>query len=475
MKESNFSENFLGRENELKTLAGFYSKNGLQAALVYGRRRIGKTELIKHSLSRLSATSIYFESKETFEENNVSSLSEIISDVLGFPPLAFKSIEEVLDFVFKQAGQKEIVLVIDEYSYLRKVVKGLDSIIQYLIDKYKSLSMLKLILCGSYIDTMESLLEKQNPLFGRFDLVINLKAMDYYEAALFYENFSDEDKVRLYSVFGGVPYYTRLIDPEKSVRENILELIAIPGSRLETEVIMYLKSEIQRMANAYEVFEILAKGRVKFSDILSESSVSSSPALSDILEKLQKMEIIRKYAPINDENNKKKCGYYICDQLSLFYFKYIYRNLSRLNVMNPDVFFDRFIQQDFEEQYVPKCFEEICRQYLIRKNKACELENPFEKIGKYYYDDPANRRNGEFDIVTQDGNDFIFYEAKFRTAPVTQEMIDEEIKQVNAAGLICRKYGFFSRSGFDGIKKQNGKDLILFKLSDLYLFTVKNR
>ena len=155
MKESNFSENFLGRENELKTLAGFYSKNGLQAALVYGRRRIGKTELIKHSLSRLSATSIYFESKETFEENNVASLSEIISDILGFPPLAFKNIEEVLEFVFKQASQKEIVLVIDEYSYLRKVVKGLDSIIQYLIDKYKSSSMLKLILCGSYIDTME--------------------------------------------------------------------------------------------------------------------------------------------------------------------------------------------------------------------------------------------------------------------------------------------------------------------------------
>ena len=199
MKRPDFSENFLGRENELKTLDIFYSKNRLQAALVYGRRRIGKTELIKHSLSRLSCTSIYFESKETFEENNVASFSEIISDILGFPPLAFKNIEEVLEFVFKQASQKEIVLVIDEYSYLRKVVKGLDSIIQYLIDKYKSSSMLKLILCGSYIDTMESLLEKQNPLFGRFDLVINLKAMNYREAALFYENFSDEDKVRLYS------------------------------------------------------------------------------------------------------------------------------------------------------------------------------------------------------------------------------------------------------------------------------------
>jgi hypothetical protein len=461
-------ENFLGRKNELEKLASFYSKNSLQTALVYGRRRIGKTELIKHSLSKTEIQSVYFESKETFEENNVASLSEIISDVLGFPPLAFKSIEEVLDFVFKQASQKELVLVIDEYPYLQKVVKGLDSVIQSLIDKYKNESKVKLILCGSYIDTMKNLLEKQNPLFGRFDLIIDLKAMDYADAALFYQDFSDEDKVRLYSVFGGVPYYTRLIDSEKSVRQNVIDLIASPGSRLETEVVMFLKSEIQKMGNAYEVFETLAKGKVKFSDILSESAVSSSPTLSDILEKLQRMELVRKYAPINDENNKKKCGYYICDNLSLFYFKYIYRNLSRLNVMNPDVFFDRFIQQDFEEQYVPKCFEEICRQYLVRKNKSCELENPFEKIGRYYYDDPANRRNGEFDIVTQNGKDFTFYEAKFRSTPLTKAMIDEEIRQVNAAGLTCRKYGFFSRSGFDGIENTDKNDLLLFELRDLY-------
>lgn len=462
------SENFLGRRNELEKLAAFYSKNSLQTALVYGRRRIGKTELIKHSLGKTGIQSVYFESKETFEENNVASLSEIISEVLGFPPLAFKSIEEVLDFVFKQAVQKELVLVIDEYPYLQKVVKGLDSVIQYMIDKYKNESKLKLILCGSYIDTMKNLLEKQNPLFGRFDLIIDLKAMDYADAALFYQDFSDEDKVRLYSVFGGVPYYTRLIDSEKSVRQNVIDLIASPGSRLETEVVMFLKSEIQKMGNAYEVFETLAKGKVKFSDILSESAVSSSPTLSDILEKLQRMELVRKYAPINDENNKKKCGYYICDNLSLFYFKYIYRNLSRLNVMNPDVFFDRFIQQDFEEQYVPKCFEEICRQYLVRKNKSCELENPFEKIGRYYYDDPANRRNGEFDIVTQNGKDFTFYEAKFRSTPLTKAMIDEEIRQVNAAGLSCRKYGFFSRSGFDGIENTDKNDLLLFELRDLY-------
>ena len=76
---------------------------------------------------------------------------------------------------------------------------------------------------------MKSLLERENPLYGRHHLTIDLKPMDYYDAARFYPDFSAEDKVRLYSVFGGIPYYTRLINPKLSVRENIIELISEPG------------------------------------------------------------------------------------------------------------------------------------------------------------------------------------------------------------------------------------------------------
>lgn len=90
-------------------------------------------------------------------------------------------------------------------------------------------------------------------------MTLNLKPMDYYESALFYPEFTEEDKVRLFSVFGGIPYYNRLIDGQKSVRENIIELIASPGARLENEVSMYLNSEISKITNANEVFEALAK------------------------------------------------------------------------------------------------------------------------------------------------------------------------------------------------------------------------
>ena len=105
------------------------------------------------------------------------------------------------------------------------------------------------------------------------------------------------------------------------------------------------------------------------------------------------------------------------------------------------------------------------KQYLIRQNRLGMIEIPFEKIGKYYYDDPVRKKNGEFDIVTQDPHGYIFYEAKFRKEPVSSQMIENEINQVNSTVLNCYKYGFFSRSGFTA--KSDGQ-LILISLDDLY-------
>ena len=314
---------------------------------------------------------------------------------------------------------------------------------------------------------MKSLLERENPLYGRINLTIDLKPMDYYDAARFYPDFSAEDKVRLYSVFGGIPYYTRLINPKLSVRENIIELISEPGARLENEVSMYLNSEISKIVNANEVFGALADGYSKYRDILSQSHVSSGPTMVDVLDRLIRMELVQKQAPINDPLNKKKSSYRIIDGLSLFYYRYVFRYASQRTFLDPQVFYDRYISQDFETDYAPHAFEEVCRQFLIRKNRSGELPELFDDIGRYWYNDPANKTNGEFDVVTHDPHGYVFYEAKFRDTPVTQEMIDEEIEQIRSTGLDCYAYGFFSRSGFDG-DVDPSKQLRLFSIEELY-------
>ncbi len=457
---------FLGRAEERKKLHRVLEKDSQAVALLYGRRRVGKSELIKQALKETDIPSIYYECKQTTELNNVDSLAVLIAGKFGLPKPAFGSMEEFLDFLFQKSCQEKLVFVLDEYSYLRECVTGLDSILQSFIDRYSDSGKLKLILCGSFVDVMESLLFNENPLYGRVDLTIHLKPMDYLESALFYPEFSDEDKVRLYSVFGGIPYFNRLIDPAATVRENITELIASPGARLENEVSMYLKSEISKIVNANEVFDALSRGFSRYSDILSQSHVSSGPAMVDVLDKLIRMEMVEKQVPINDTRNRKKVGYRISDNLSLFYYRYIFRYLSQMNVMEPDMFYERYIKEDFETEYVPRVFETICKQYLIRLNRRGLLEEPFEKIGRYYYDDPVHKRNGEFDIVTKDAKGYIFYEAKFRKEPISEEMIRAEISQVQATGFPCYKYGFFSRAGFTAGQRE---DLMLISLEEIYL------
>ncbi len=456
---------FIGRDAELKKLNQLIRTDSLSTGLIYGRRRVGKSELVKHVLNNTSVPSIYYECKQVTESSNTEALCDIVSEVFDLPKLGFQKIEEILDYVFSLGEKKKIILVLDEYPYLKSNVKGMDSIIQSLIDKYKDTSRIKFIILGSFIDVMKSILEHNNPMYGRVDLIINLTQMDYYESSQFYPRFNEEDKVRIYSVFGGIPYYNRLVDDSLTVRENIIDLIASDGARLENEISMFLSSEISKIVNANEVIDALSRGYSKYSDILAQSHVSSGPTMIDVLDKLIRMEIVEKVAPINDENNKKKAGYYIADNLSMFYYRYIFRHLSQLRIMDSEIFYDKYIEEDFEAYYVPHQFESISKQYLIRMNKQGKMNPVVEKIGKYYYDDPVTRTNGEFDLVTQDECGYVFYEVKFRKKPLSKSMVEKEISQVQATHLDCYKYVFITRNGAEELHDSRVK---IVELSELY-------
>ena len=456
---------FIGRKYEQKRLKKVIDSNELNTTLIFGRRRVGKSELVKHVLKDYECLKFYYECKEVSEKSNTNALSELISETLKLPKFEFNDFESILKYIFELGKERKVILILDEYPYLKKIVQGIDSIIQSLIDNYKDVSNVSFIILGSYVDIMKSLLLSSNPLYGRIDLTIDLRPMDYYDSSLFYSSFSNEDKVKLYSVFGGIPYYNRLIDSSKSVYENIIDLIASDGARLENEVSMYLNSEISKIVNANEVFLALSKGFSKYSDILSQSHVSSGPTLVDVLDKLIKMNVVIKVNPINSNENNKKSSYYISDNLSLFYYRYIFKYLSQMKIMDSNVFFDKYIKKDFEEQYVPHVFESICKEYLIRKNKEGKFDPILEKIGKYYYDNPKEKLNGEFDVVSLDSKGYIFYEAKFRNISINDSMIEKEIEQVSKTKLNCYKYVFISKSGFECKERDNVE---LINLEELY-------
>ena len=193
---------FIGREEQIRKIDKIISKNELSFSLIYGRRRVGKSELVKQVLKKNNVRSFYYECKQVAQASNVTSLSEIVSEEMGLPKLGFSDMESLLQYIFEMSIKEKMILVLDEYPYLKESIKGMDSILQTLIDKYRDSANLTLIILGSYVEVMRSLLEHSNPLYGRVDLTIDLKPMDYYESSLFYPNYTAEDKVKIYSVFG---------------------------------------------------------------------------------------------------------------------------------------------------------------------------------------------------------------------------------------------------------------------------------
>lgn len=456
---------FIGREEEQKAINRLLSQKGYRGCILYGRRRRGKTELVRHTLSDKGVPLILYQCKESSERDNVSLISKRIQKELNLPNILFNSFFDAVEFLFDYSLDRPIYLVLDEYPYIRSVIEGCDSKLQAIIDRYARKSNLKLFVLGSSIATREDVLSHENPLYRRFHLSILLQQRDYFDSAKFYPAFGLEDKVRLYSAFGGVPFYNAQIDANKSVKENIVSLLSGRFSGLREFLETYLKQELRKVNRANLVFDSIALGAFHYQDILSKSHIDSSPRLSAILQKLVKRNLIEYVAPINKPTDKKKSGYRISDACVRFYYRYLYRNESALNRFDDDVFYDRYVSKDFERTIVPATFETITKQFLIRKNRKGRLNPSLLDIGTYWYDNPKEKKNGQFDVVGKCQNGYVFFECKYTNAPINDQVISEELEQISCTTLAPIQYGFASKNGFD-LKKEY--PYLFFTLEDRY-------
>lgn len=455
---------FIGRTNELKRITELIKKDGQYNILLYGRRRIGKSFLIKKALENFNGIVIHYQCKNINVNGTIEELSELITSKFNLPyPIKFNSIDDVLKFLFTN-NNNNIVFVLDEYSYLINKIEGLNSIIQYYIDMYKDTSNLKLILSGSQIDIMKNMNAYDNPLYGRFNDIIELKEHDYLESSLYYPNFSNEEKLMLYSVFGGEPLYNSLIDDNKSVKENILELMVKENSIVEFNINNLMNLELSKINYCNDVLTAVASGVKKNDDLVTKAHINSSSLLNPVLTKLIKLDLIKKVTPINDLNNKKKTMYFLNNNALRFYYKYIYKFDNQRSNLDAEQFFNEYIENDFEQSLIPNVFEDVTRQYLIIKNKRNEINPPFSLIGTYWYDNPKTKTNGQFDVVTYDKFGYIFYEVKYTNSLVDEHIVKEEIEQLKKINLKYYNLGFVSKKGFNNISN----DYRLITLDDIY-------
>lgn len=370
---------FLGRTKELGLLREFYRVKDASLAVVYGRHRVGKTALVVASLEGSDIPFVYLKCRHTNVTRHVSDLMDFAKETFGLPKRevndqafadhARGSLEGALWAIFDGMGKRPGVIVLDDYPALRDGVPGGDAVIRRVLEAHPETG-LKVVLCGAKRDVMTGLMTDKSPLHGFVALGLAVEPMDYWETTLFYPTFSDDDKVRLYSVFGGMPFYNSKIDSRLTVKENIIKLVLARDARLRDEVMFLLRLAMTKTVNAERVFEAMAKGATRFSDLYDPSVFSSSPALADSLKRLVGKGFLKKSIPVKAANNKKTVRYQFADNLLHFYYRYVEKNRSRLSVWPAEDVWDRFIKGDFESEYVPKCFEAIEQSVSVKRDRG---------------------------------------------------------------------------------------------------------
>ncbi len=451
---------FVGREKELGIFEEQFSSPSKTAVLVYGKRRVGKSTLISKAAKSFEGTVVEHLCVQSTFEGNIELLCRSVSKSLGLPQLRFNSLYDLFDFL--KSREEPLLIVIDEYQYLKESLKGaqIDSYFQAIIDTLPP--HIKLVLCGSYITVMRELLEEGNPLFGRFTAILHVEEFDYYDAARFFPDKSPYEKAAYYGMFGGSPYVLSILNYDKTPAENMVELLLPETGLLRTHIENVMLKEIQRAFDV-RILEALGNGKKRYSEIRAIVGEQSNGLLDKQLKNLLNMETIRKTSPINRRSDKKKQFYEISDNLMRLYFAFLFGNAAPLANLGERAFYESEIAPSLR-QFVDRRFESIALQYFKRLARAGRLKGARD-FGSYWYDDPTTKTNGEFDCVLDRGSTFDFYESKRFDRPMKRAECDAEAMQVHAIPDVrVGAIGFICTGGFDF----SSEDYHLIEGEDLY-------
>jgi len=448
---------FLGREKELKMLRNYYDSNTFEFGVIHGRRRVGKTTLLKESIT--GKRSLYLIAQQANSKTNLDLFSQRYGELIGAGQIRYNSFRQFFIALF---NEKDLIVVLDEFSYLTEVDPSIESLLQELIDAYKEVTTIKFIVSGSEIGMFNNHFSVSRPLFNRQTFSYHLKECDYLESSLYYPKFNPEDKVRAYAVFGGLPYYLSQIDDKESIEENIKRLITSENARFSNEVNMLLHTELRSIQEYQSVLQAIHSGSTKLSEIDSKSRIQDTAKTSKYVKKLIELEIIEKEYKFLENPNSKNHLFRIKNNFIAFYYHFVWKNQAARVLMNSDDFYDTFIKDDLE-QFVSLRFEKIGEQYLIRQYKSRNSE-PLMNIGRYWYNDRKTKTDVEIDLCVQTKRHIHIYECKWTNSIVGQSIMNELIEK--GKHLDADKFGAFSKNGYhDQILD---KDYDLVTVEDLF-------
>ena len=434
---------FIGRKAELKQLNEQYNSSRFEFAVIYGRRRIGKTSLIQEFIKDKKA--LFFTGLETTQKQNLVNLSQVILQN-SLDDITFNSFQAALENVFEKAKKERIIFVIDEYPYLANTYPAISSILQLLIDKNKEDSKLFLILCGSSLSFMkEQVLGYQSPLYGRRTSQYKIKPFSFFETCDYFNSFSYEEKAFIYGLTSGIPLYISLFRENKSLKQNIIDIFLSSNGYLFEEPTNLIKQECRDPSTYNSIIQAIATGATKLSEISNQVGIETG-LCTTYIKKLISLGIIIKDYPIY-KPSKKQTIYLLEDHMFQFWYKFILPNISLINIGMGEKVYEK-IEPHFYE-FMGYIFEDICKQYLWLLNIREELPLFFLKLGRWWGNDPRIKAEAEIDILAyNDENQILLGECKWRNEEIDKKVLEKAIFRSELFSFPNKFIYLFSKTGF---------------------------
>lgn len=356
---------FIDRKRELEALGERYASGKAELLVVYGRRRVGKTELLKTFFK--DKNHLYFLADMQKEEKLLEIFSGIARMASGREYLELRSWDAFFNYLKEIAGDR-IVVVLDEVGYLNKASPAFYSILQRRWDEHLRSTKIVLILCGSSVSMMEKeVLGYGSPLYGRRTGQIELEPVRYRDARGFFPKTREEEKIEFYSVLGGVPAYLNKFDVEKGLMKEIKNNILNPEKFLYKEPRFILLEELREPATYFSILSAIAQGARRYNEISHKSYVEPTK-LSKYLQVLIDLRLVEKITPVTEKKKMRRNSIYrIKDNFFNFWFRFINPNTSMIEEGNIEPVMGQ-IQRGFKE-YVSQVFEDVCREAITIESK----------------------------------------------------------------------------------------------------------
>jgi len=438
---------FFGREPEFKKLDEMYQSGNFEFAVIYGRRRIGKTTLIREFIKDKKA--VFFAANESTAQANLQSLSKCIGGK-GLSPV-FSDFESAFSAVFDLAAKERLIFIIDEFPYLEESSRGVSSLLQILIDHRKNSSKLMIILCGSSMSFMENqVLGHKSPLFGRRTAQFKILPFTFFEALPFLNNFNPVDKALLYGVTGGVPEYLGKINARKNVRENIIDLFLSPSGHFFEEPLNLIKQELREPSMYNVIIESIASGATRLNEIASKAGIESNKC-AKYLNSLIALALVKKEYPYGEKIGKRSI-YRLEDFMFRFWYRFVFPNISSITAGLGDKVYDNEVA-DYLNDYMGLIFEDICKQWFFEQEKSnakAKTVLPFfiGSAGRWWGANSQTRSQEEIDVMSVRGDEAIFSECKWRNTDADIKVLNE-LKRKSALFSYKKNYFFiFTKKKF---------------------------